>query len=363
MRLIDAQSAGDYLRQAGRVGPNEAVRVRELTGGVSNMVLLVERPEHAGASFVVKQARPQLRTHHPWFSSLERAWREAEVLTVCARLLAAQSAGSRRGASIDEAGTAHTPSILFEDRDNYLFGMTAAPQPNAVWKQELLGGRVDAPVAAACGRLLGTLHGGSWLDPAIAGQLGDRSLFDELRVDPYYRTLAAVHGDVRGELHDLIVSLADHRRSLVHADFSPKNLLLYPGGLMMVDFETGHYGDPAFDLGFFLSHLVLKACAKIPRQGEYLHLTEVFRQHYSDQVEERIGPRELADLWSRGVRNFAACAWARLDGKSPVDYLVDPKRRDMMRQLCRRILVSPPPSWSEVIAICQHDFDRAGRGS
>ena len=35
-------------------------------------------------------------------------------------------------------------------------------------------------------------------------------------------------------------SLDRHPRSLVHADFSPKNLLVSAEGLMMVDFETGH---------------------------------------------------------------------------------------------------------------------------
>ena len=45
------------------------------------MVLLVERSPPA-ADFVLKQARAQLRTRQEWFSSVERIWREAEVLTI-----------------------------------------------------------------------------------------------------------------------------------------------------------------------------------------------------------------------------------------------------------------------------------------
>ncbi len=112
----------------------------------------------------------------------------------------------------------------------------------------------------------------------FAEQIGDRTLFDELRVDPYYRTLAARRDPMpRRRSTRLIASLAAHPRSLVHADFSPKNLLVSAGGLMLVDFETGHYGDPAFDLGFFLSHLVLKACLQAPGTRRYLELTEQFR--------------------------------------------------------------------------------------
>jgi 5-methylthioribose kinase len=353
MRLIDQRNAQDYLRQTLRIGPDERVQVRELSGGVSNMVLLVERPERFGERFVLKQARAQLRTARPWFSSVERNWREAEVLSICTRLL--EKSPPLSGPI--GAPTARTPRILFEDRENYLFAMTAAPEPNTVWKDELLAGRVDFQVAFVCGRLLGTLHGESWLDGEIASRLGDRTLFDQLRVDPYYRTLAAAHADIRPAIERLIDSLGEHPRSLVHADFSPKNLLIFSGGLMMVDFETGHYGDPAFDLGFFLSHLILKACRAIPRHAAFLALAEVFRQAYCQTMARRVSSLELANLWARGVQNFAGCAWARLDGKSPVDYLSNPKRRDQLRAVCREVFNTHPIDWPEVTTLCTRVFD------
>ncbi len=352
MRLIDPHTAEDYLRDTRRIAADEPVRVRELAGGVSNMVLLVERPQRPGDEFVLKQARGQLRTKHAWFSSVERNWREAEVLTICAELLV--SAGRQAAANAELAAV--TPRILFEDRENYLFGMTAAPRPNTVWKEELLAGRADPRIAAACGRLLGTLHAGSWLDPALAERVGDRTLFDQLRVDPYYRTLAEGQPEVRPAVQRLIDSLAEHPRSLVHADFSPKNLLVFSMGMMMVDFETGHYGDPAFDLGFFLSHLVLKACYHAPRHAAYLNLSRHFWQSYREVMAARISPQELEQLWARGVQHFAGCAWARLDGKSPVEYLVDAERRDQMRALCRQVFEAGPSDWPEVVDLCQQKF-------
>jgi 5-methylthioribose kinase len=312
MRLIDASNAEAYLRDTARVASNERLVIRELTGGVSNMVLLVERPDRLGADFVIKQARAQLRTSHAWFSSLERIWREADVLRACERLLALEAQATPLSFG--------TPKILFEDRDEYLFGMTAAPQPNVVWKAELLAGRLDTNVAAAAGRLLGTLHAGSWEGAGIAKEFGDRALFEQLRIDPYYRTLAAERSDAREAIERLIESLASHPRSLVHADFSPKTLVVFSGGLLMVDFETGHYGDPAFDLGFFLSHLLLKACLFAPRHAAYLRLTEAFQADYDETLRAKISRDELSNLWSRSVQNFAGCAWARLDGKSPVEY-------------------------------------------
>jgi 5-methylthioribose kinase len=353
VRQIDSQTAEDYLRRRGHLVPDDSVQIRELSGGVSNMVLLVQWNDEPMRRLVLKQARPRLRTAQPWFSSVERIWREADVLRVCASLLdAAESADVSSVAPL-----AVTPRILFEDRDEYLLAMTAAPEPNSVWKRELLAERLDPRVAAACGRLLGTLHAASWFDRELERQLGDRTLFDQLRVDPYYRTLARVRPDAKPLTDELIRSLGEHPCSLVHADFSPKNLLVYRDGMMMVDFETGHYGDPAFDLGFFLSHLVLKACHKIPLHVGYLELSEVFTDVYNRLMSPRIGAEELARLWSRAVRHFAGCAWARLDGKSPVDYLTDPVRRDPMRETCREVAHSNAATWPEVTAICRRRFE------
>ena len=353
MHLIDASTTEAYLRTTPLVLAGEPLVVRELTGGVSNMVLLVERPQRPTDRFVIKQARAQLRTAEPWFSSVERIWREAEVLTECTRLLAAAPP------ALAGAICARTPRILYEDRANYLFAMTAAPQPNRVWKQDLLAGHADPVVAAACGRLLGTLHAGGWRDPALAARVGDRMLFDQLRVDPYYRTLAAVRAETRPAIEDLIASLHAHSLTLVHADFSPKNLLVSADGLMMVDFETGHFGDPAFDLGFFLSHLVLKACLKIPDHVRYLALTSAFADAYDQTVSSTMGPEDLAALWARGIQNLAGCAWARLDGKSPVDYLGDPGRRELMRVICREIFNSRPTIWTQVVSLCTQRFEKA----
>ncbi len=358
MLVIDQQSAECYLRGAGHVGPSERIVVRELTGGVSNMVLLVERPDVPHGDFVLKQAREKLRTAHDWFCRRERIWREADVLRECSLLL--RPADHDRHVPLL---VVRTPDVLFEDREHYLMAISAAPRPNRVWKQDLLEGRVDPDVAAACGQLLGTLHGGSWRSARMADALGDCSLFVALRVDPYYRTLANAQDNARAPVERLIASLEAHPRTLVHADFSPKNMLLFDAGmsqgLMLVDFETGHFGDPAFDLGFFLSHLVLKACHRMPDHARYLELTEVFQRAYDRRLGERVERAELEMLWSRGIQHFAACAWARLDGKSPVDYLADARRRELMRALCHEILADPPAVWRQVVRLASDKFDAA----
>lgn len=346
MHLIDEDNAEDYLRQRGWVTPQERVIVRRLTGGVSNEVLYVARPDQMNVDFVVKQARSQLRTPEPWFSSVERIWREVEVLHICQSLLVVES---RPEATRPGELAACTPRVLHKDRENYAFAMSAAPADHRVWKADLLGGRVEPLIADACGRLLGKLHAGTWHDAQIARQLDDRRLYDELRLDPYYRFVARSHPAFADALERLIDETWRERHCLVHADFSPKNLLVYDGGLLLVDFETGHYGDPAFDLGFFLSHLVLKAVYHSPRHEAYLALTSRFWNCYRAEMERVVPAADLRQLERRAVANFAGCAWARLDGKSQVDYLTDPERRAAVRHLGQELLSRPRKTWQAVL--------------
>jgi 5-methylthioribose kinase len=345
MYTIDATTAETYLRDSGRIASRQRVTIETLAGGVSNEVLYVGFPDGGAEDFVLKQARPQLRTPDPWFCGVERIWREVEVLRVCQEIL------DRRAADGARPLAARTPRVLFEDRDNYAFAMSAAARDHVVWKRMLLDGDANGQIAADCGTLLAALHAGGWRDERLAERLGDRKVFDELRLDPYYRSVASRDPAAANSMQRLIESVWQHPLTLVHADFSPKNLLVESDGLMMVDFETGHFGDPAFDLGFFLSHLVLKAFHHAPHSEPFWRLTDVFWESYRSDMVARIHEHEYSDLVARGVQNFAGCAWARLDGKSKVEYLLESPWREPIRQLCRTVLAQPIGHWDDVIEL------------
>ena len=50
--------------------------------------------------------------------------------------------------------------------------------------------------------------------------------------------------------------------ALVHGDVQAGNVLLAPSGPKLLDAEIAHVGDPAFDLGTLVAHLVLPAAAE-----------------------------------------------------------------------------------------------------
>jgi 5-methylthioribose kinase len=339
---LTAANAEEYLRSRYRLAPSDAVRARQLTGGVSNTVLHI-----SGAScgdFVLKQALGQLQVSQSWFCSVERIWREIDVLRICQRLTEQPVPSPLR---------IETPRLLFEDRDNYLYAMSAAPLNHVVWKSELMAGATRAEAAASCGVLLGRLHADTWHDGELAERIGDRTYFDELRVDPYYRQIARVHPDLQPAVTRLIDSVDLHRHCLVHGDFSPKNLLLYGDCLMLIDFEVGHYGDPAFDLGFFLTHLVLKGFYHAPDEEAYFELTDSFWRSYRAQLLTIISIAEFDDLTRRAIMHLAGCLLARLDGKSPVDYFNDETRGWQVRKLSRALFEERAVSWDATLNLAR----------
>jgi 5-methylthioribose kinase len=343
---LTPHTAPFYLRARGAIGSREAVEVSELSGGVSNTVLLVHRPDSSGGDFVLKQALPQLKVQQEWLCSIERIWREVEVLEICGRLLAS---GGRQppDTSCSASWTTSVPKVIFSDRANYCYAMTAAPSSHKTWKELLLAGEADPQIAAACGKLLGKLHAGSWRNPDLATRLDDRTFFDSLRLDPYYRRLAVVHPDLAETLTNLIDDTYRTRLCLVHGDYSPKNLLISPGQIWLIDFEVGHFGDPAFDLGFFLTHLALKGVHFGPRREEYLTLVDAFWSAYQNSLQFAVTFEELTSLSRRAALHWSACMLARIDGKSPVNYL-SPFEQSTIRQLARAIILQPPQSIAAV---------------
>jgi 5-methylthioribose kinase len=333
MFILEVDTVGQYLVDQDVIASVSDVQVQQLAGGVSNRVLLVV---FAGDKepWVLKQAREQLAVEQPWFCSVTRVLREMDVLQISNRVLA-DKANALQCQSV-------VPEMIFEDRENYVYAMTAMRGNAREWKQDLLASELDAEIFKSVGWLLGTLHSGSWEDLAIAEQVGDQVFFEELRVDPYYREIARVHPVLQPAIDGLVSDLTGHRHCLVHGDFSPKNMLVDDTDitrLMLLDFEVGHFGDPAFDLGFFLTHLVIKSIRDSARAVQYAKMVQVFIQEYQRVMLPRVGAAVIAEIERRGCTNLGACLVARVDGKSPVEYLSNLDHQEMVRRLGMRLLL------------------------
>jgi 5-methylthioribose kinase len=333
---LTADNALDYLHGQGWLAPGPA-RAEVLAGGVSNVVLRVEQ---AGSLMVVKQSRPQLRTRDEWFSDLERIHREQEVMELLGPLL--------------PAGV--VPRVLFADRARHVLVMEHAPLDAHSWKEQLLAGSVDLGTAEQVGQILGTIHEATAGRRDALERLADRRVFVQLRVDPFYRRVQERRPEVADAIAPLIEELLQAREALCHGDFSPKNLLVHRTGLTLVDYETAHLGEPAMDLGFFFSHLVLKAVHRPGERHRFLGLIRAAWKGYAGAVCFCSSD----ELLRRGLGHLGLCLLARIDGTSPVDYLPQEARRDGVRELGRWLLHQRPTRWDEVLHRLEDRLCRMG---
>jgi hypothetical protein len=321
--IEDAEALVAYLRDTGRICGDETPAVRTLAGGVSNKTVLVERA--GGGAWVLKQALPKLRVKVDWFSDPARIGREALALKWLPRLAPEGSI---------------TP-LVFEDPGQFLLAMAAVPQPHENWKAMLLRGRVFPRHVRQFGALLGTVHRRASERPdELAPQFDDRSFFESLRVEPYYAYAATQVPEAAPFLHELIDETRATRQTLVHGDYSPKNVLVPRGGrIVLLDHEVIHWGDPAFDLGFALTHLLSKAHHLSTFRGAFADAALSFWQSYVESVGD-VAWR--GDIEQRAVRHTLACLLARVAGRSPLEYLSADERE---RQLGAAVeLMQAPPA-------------------
>jgi hypothetical protein len=232
--IEDPEALLGYLRQAGRIGWDEQPRIHSLQGGVSNRTVMVERT--SGEAWVLKQALAKLRVPVDWFSSPERICREALGLEWLGKL----------------APHGSITALLFKDHEQHLLAMEAVPQPHENWKPVLLAGRIEFGHFRQFAILLATIHREAYHRRADLEEIfADRSFFESLRLEPYYRYSAQQTPAASDFLESLVQETLAYRTTLVHGDFSPKNILIHRGRLVLLDHEVIHFGDPAFDLGFW----------------------------------------------------------------------------------------------------------------
>jgi 5-methylthioribose kinase len=318
-----------YLQQAGRVGSDEWPVVRNLAGGVSNRTVLLERA--SGEAWVLKQALAKLRVAVDWYSSPVRVHREA--------------LGLQHLSEIAPPGT--IPAPLFEDEPAHLLAMQAVPEPHENWKQLLLRGGLAPGHVAQFGELLGTIHRRSHeRRETLAPIFADQSFFESLRLEPYYSYTASQVPAAAPFLNALIADTRARHLSLVHGDYSPKNILVYAGRLILLDHEVIHFGDPAFDLGFSLTHLLSKAHYLANQRPAFRQAAQQYWEVYLTALGQV--PWCDSDLEERAARHTLACLLARVAGRSPLEYL-DTAARALQQQIVLDLLARVPRTVPDLI--------------
>ncbi|WP_411341436.1 aminoglycoside phosphotransferase family protein [Sphingopyxis sp. J-6] len=303
------------LRDAGLTGEGDVV-LQPLTGGVSCDVWKVETPT---GPIVVKRPLPQLRVAAEWLAPVERGTSEVRWL--------------RRARGVDPR---LAPEVLAELPTGHAFAMRFLPGC-PVWKDELMAGRVDVAFAAQVGTGIAAVHAATAHNDGDRADFPNDEMFRALRVDPFLLHVARHDAELAPVLNALADDLSGRKIALAHGDVSPKNILVSADGPVFLDAECAVYGDPAFDLAFCTTHLLLKAVWS----GD-VRLNEAAAA-LVDAYRAGIDWEDADGLMLRAGKLTAALLLARVEGKSPAPYLTDPEHKNIVRDQARALIARPSP--------------------
>jgi len=321
MAELTPDTVPDWLAAHGLAAGRQGVRVRELPLGVSNRTFWVDRPE---GPLVVKQSRAKLAVTQEWRADVRRIVREAEAMEwLYARI-----------------GAPAIPRMLALDRAGMVLAMQAIEPPAENYKTLLLQGNADRDLAARWGALLARIHSLTQ-DAATRERFADTTFFEQLRMSPYYDTVAQRHPALASRLAELRSECMQHPYCLVHGDYSAKNALVRPGSpgpgggpgaLILLDYEVAHFGNPSFDIAFALTDYLMTALHLAQHAAKLLEAARRFWAQYRAQAT--VPPESRAQAGA----HLAAVMLARVDGKSPFEYFTDARRQDEVRVLTRTLL-------------------------
>ena len=320
------------LVRMGLLGAVEAVSGTPLTGGVSSDIWRVELP---GRTICVKRALAKLRVAADWRAPVSRNAYEAEWMR--------QAAAALPGC---------VPALLGQDARSGCLAMDYLPPERFVlWKSMLRDGVADAAFAGAVGSAMCRIHAATAADPEVAKAFPTDEIFYDIRLEPYLLATGRAHPDLAGALEGLVAATQGNKRALVHGDVSPKNILAGPAGPVFLDAECAWWGDPAFDLAFCLNHLLLKCLWTPAATAGFLACFDALAGRYLARVDWEAA----AAVERRAARLLPGLLLARVDGKSPAEYITTDAQRAHVRRVGRALLARPVERLSEVRGAWQRE--------
>ena len=306
-------------------GRGETPHAEPLGGGVSSDIWRVDL---ASGPVCVKRALPRLRVAQVWEAPIERNRYEYEWFRVAGR-----------------AAPGAVPKVIAREESAFVMEYLD-PARHPVWKELLRQGRASAEFAAQVGRALARIHAAT---TGAAALFPTDEIFYAIRLEPYLVSTGLRHPALRTRFDSLVETTAKTRLCLVHGDVSPKNILAGPRGPVFLDAECAWYGDPAFDLAFCLNHLLLK-CLWVPQASAgFLGCIDALCGAYLEGIPFEGVEERTASL-------LPALLLARVDGKSPVEYVTDEAQKDLVRRVASALLVTPVSSVREVVKTWQESL-------
>ena len=289
-----------------------------LTGGISSDIWRVDIGDR---HYCLKRALPRLKAVQVWEAPVARNAFEWKWLKLASSICSDS-----------------VPDLVAHDPKSHLFVMGYLDRDlYPLWKDQLSRGIVEDESARAVATRLVEIHNVTAGNRRVAREFQTDDNFHAIRMEPYLIATGRVHIDLAERLSQLVRVTLSTKLALVHGDVSPKNILIGPRGPVFLDAECAWYGDPAFDLAFCLNHLLLKCLWQPDAAQAFLAAFD----HLAETYLCRVTWEPRASIEARVAHLLPGLFLARVDGKSPVEYITDDVAKDRVRGVARPLISRP----------------------
>jgi len=325
--ISDKSVLTGYLMNRGIIDETTPYSIKYCMGGVSGTVAFVTTGDQ---ELIVKQALAKLKVKEDWLCDPKRMYVE-------------QLSNIIYNKYVPE----NVPAVLFYDSENYIYGRVAAPESCTMWKSDLMEGLLDFRVARKSMESLVIVHNKCSNDEEVAREFADKKVFYDLRISPYIEFTVSKHPEFKELGNHLSKVLMEEAVTLVHGDYSPKNIMVDGSKIFILDFEVANFGHPIFDLAFFSNHFILKSVKFRNMNAAYISMLSFMLDIYFKGMEYAPASYLEDDF----IPLLGMLMLARVDGKSPVEYLVDEGDKELVRVIAARLMTSGIKNYKEALAL------------
>ena len=322
--IADKAQLVQYLLDKDIIKKDSDYFIKYCKGGVSGTVVYLKVD---GKEMIVKQALAQLKTKETWLCDPNRMFTEQESNRIYHEILPTAS-----------------PEVYFYDGDNYIYCREAIPDGCDMWKSDLMTGKLDFECARKSIEILALVHNHCSRDKRVAEIFDNKDIFYSLRISPYLEFTSAKHPALESIFTQYSKKLMDSKLTLIHGDFSPKNIMVNGRDISVLDFEVAHYGHPMFDMAFFANHFVLKSIRFPELKDAFLNMLLYMCHIYFKNIDFT----DAKELELDSVRLLALLMLARVDGKSPVEYIKEDEMKEVVRTIAYKIIENNLSTFDEV---------------
>ncbi len=285
----------------GLLKPQLKFNFKKITDGVSSDIWYVKTENNK--EFCIKRALNKLTVKEDWYAPVDRSNFEVYYFKACKKIIPESF-----------------PKILGHDKKKYILAMEWYEANDfKVWKEKLLNKEININDAKKISDILVKKHNYFYNNSHYKKKFENSKTFYSIRIEPYLIFTSKNYPEQSKKFIDAANSLSLHKKTIIHGDFSPKNILISKDYPVILDAETACWGDPVFDLAFCNNHIILKSILHNKYKKNYMLLSQKLIKNYIQQIKWE----NKNDFIQRFLKLLPLLMLARLDGKSPVEYFKD----------------------------------------